>query len=110
MFRIFSLAFLMLALFCCVAPAADLSALLEDFYGGLADIIENNMDEPQNCVREVDAYYQDNQALVYQIQEETANVMAQAAPMMQGMMDDYQSAKSEEELRAMESPEAGDVL
>ncbi len=100
MLRILLVAFLMLGLLCCVAWAEDTAGLLNRFYAGLSDIIESNMGDPEGCVREVSAYYQNNQALIAQIREVTEKAMSQAAPMMTEMMEQY-SSMSKEELEAM---------
>lgn len=106
MFRAFILAFLMVAMLSFVCLAEDLSKITDRFYAGLADIIESNMDDPDGCVREVEAYYQNNQALIAQIREATEKAMTQVAPMMAKKMEQYGSM-SEEKLEAMERKYGG---
>lgn len=106
MFRAFILAFLMVAMLSFVCLAEDLSKIIDRFYVGLTDIIESNMDDPDGCVREVETYYQNNQALIAQIREAAEKTMTQAAPMMAKTMDQYESM-SEEELEAMERKSGG---
>lgn len=66
--------------------AQDLVSLTDKFYDGLSAIIERNMDNPINCLREVDSYYQDNQALIQKIRSETAKAMQKIEPMLQQYM------------------------
>lgn len=106
MLRTFILVLLLVSMLCAVSSAADLRALQDKFYVGITDVMERNMEDPQQCLRAVDKYFEDNQALVAQIRKETEKVMAQSAPMMQKMMDQYQSM-SEEELEALEKKSVG---
>ena len=106
MFSAFMLALLVLSLLGSIGLAEDLSKLTDRFHGGLADIIERNMDEPQRCVREVDEYYQDNQAIITEIRRKTEKAMAHVGPMMEKMISEY-SSMSEEELEAMEKKYEG---
>ena len=106
MIRTIVLAFLMVVILCFTSQAADLNKMSDKFYAGLADIIESNMDDASSCVVAVERYYQENKALVAQIREETAKVLAQSAPMMNKMMNEYMSM-SEAELEAMEKKYKG---
>jgi len=86
----------------------NLHDLSEKFYSGLAGIIERNMDNPANCVREVDAYYRNNQALIKQIRSETAKAMQRIAPMVQEYMQAIDGSMSgsdfdEAKLRELDS-------
>ena len=49
--------------------AQDLETLAADFYNGLADIIENNMDNPNACVAAIEEFYAANQELIVQMRE-----------------------------------------
>ena len=105
MLRIFVLVVLLVSMLCAVSSASDLRALQDKFYAGITDIVQRNMEDPQQCLGAVDRYFEDNQALVAQIRMETEKAMAQSAPMMQKMIDKYQSM-SEEELQALEKKSA----
>ena len=91
-----------------VSRAENLQTLTERFYTGLADIIEQNMNSPQDCVSAVNRYYQNNQQTVEKIRRLTKEALEKAAPMMEKMapaMQDYQKryeSMSEEELEALE--------
>ncbi len=73
----------------------DLTKIADNFYAGLADIIEVNMDNPDKCLKEVEDYYQKNEATVKQIQMRVEEAMKQATPLV----DEYMSM-SEGELEA----------
>ena len=83
------------------ANAADAQTIMDGFYSGLADIIENNMDSPERCVAEVDRYYEANKATIEEMRRLTEEAMAQVAPQAMKIMDDYESM-SEEELAELE--------
>lgn len=90
------------------ASAENLEKIADDFYGGMAVIIERNMSSPDKCVSEVEDYYATNQATVSKIREEAKKAMEKAAPMMQATMDKYMSM-SEEELEALQSQKEGQL-
>ena len=94
-------ALLLIPMLSYVALAEDLGRMMDRFYGGLADIFEANMDDPEQALSEVNNYFEENQVLIVQIQEGTKKAMAQAAPKIQSMLDKYKSM-SEEELDALE--------
>ncbi len=73
----------------------DLAKITDNFYAGLADIIEANMDNPDKCLREVEDYYQKNEATIKQIRILTEKAMKQLTPLV----DEYMSM-SEAELEA----------
>ncbi len=73
----------------------DLTKIADNFYAGLADVIEANMDDPDNCLREVEDYYQKNEATVKQIRMSAEEAMKQVIPLV----DEYMSM-SEGELEA----------
>lgn len=73
----------------------DLTKIADNFYAGLADIIEVNMDNPDKCLKEVEDYYQKNEATIKQIQMRAEEAMKQATPLV----DEYMSM-SEGELEA----------
>jgi len=50
-----------------VAFSEDITKSIDKFYGGIADIIERNMDRPHECVEEVSKYYESNSKLVDKI-------------------------------------------
>ncbi|MFH1593210.1 MAG: hypothetical protein ABID09_00760 [Candidatus Omnitrophota bacterium] len=99
--------FLIMMLVSSVYGAEDIVALSDKFYGGLASTIERYMDDPDKCVSEVEAYYQNNQALAAKIKEATEKAMAQIAPMMDEYMEMSQKAMDEEmtdeEIMALEN-------
>ena len=73
----------------------DLTKITDNFYAGLADIIEVNMDDPDKCLEEVEDYYQKNEATVKHIRISTEEAMKQLTPSV----DEYISM-SEGELEA----------
>jgi len=81
--------------------AEDLKVLTDKFYAGVANIVERNMDNPDKCLSEVYKYYEDHQALVKQIREETEKAFAQIGTTMGEYVNKYASM-SEEELQALE--------
>ena len=80
--KILMLAFPVILMLNCICFAEDLTKTMDKFYAGVADIIERNMDNPKQCVREVDNYYAKNQATIAQIRKETKKAMEQVAPAM----------------------------
>jgi hypothetical protein len=104
--KVLFLVVLMLFILNYVGLAEDLNKLTDRFYTGLADIIETNMDSPNDCVRAVEKYYQDNQALVGKIRQATKEAMAEAAPVIEKMMNKYESM-GEEDLEAWEKQYQG---
>jgi uncharacterized membrane-anchored protein YhcB (DUF1043 family) len=84
-----------------VALADNLEEMTDKFYDGLATVIEKNSDNPDMCIKEVNAYYEKNQKTVEAIRIETEKHMKKSAPMMQKMMEKYQNM-SPEELEALQ--------
>ena len=80
-----------------IAAAQSLDSLTDEFYGGLADAIEQNMNDPDSCVAAVDNYFAANQDKVAQIRQEAEEAMKAIAPEI----DKYMSM-TEEEAAAME--------
>ena len=80
--KVLVLAFPVILMLNCLCFAEDLTKKMDKFYAGLADIIERNMDNPEQCVREVDNYYAANQATIAQIRNETKKAMERVAPAM----------------------------
>ena len=88
---------LSLCIACCsVCEAQDINKLADEFYAGLADIIERNMDNAESCVREVDAYYQANKDKVAYIRA----AAEKATEEISSKMDAYMSM-SQKELEAL---------
>jgi len=87
------LAFIMMGL----ATAEDTGKLVDQFYNGLASIIERNMDAPDNCVREVEKYYANNQGVVAKIRKMSEVAMARVS----ALGDNFDSM-SDEELEKLE--------
>jgi len=71
-----------------LAFSQNLTDSTDKFFNGLSEIIERNMNNPVNCLREVDTYYQTNQALVQKIRSGTAEAMKQIKPMMEEYMSE----------------------
>jgi arginine utilization protein RocB len=59
------------------------------------------MDSPDQCLADVDDYYQQNQATVDKIREQTEKAMAKVMPMMEKYQNKY-AQMSEAELEALE--------
>jgi len=73
-----------------VRPAAaeeDLWQLMNTFYNGLAHVVEQNMENPANCVRAVDKYYENNTATVEKIRILNARYMAKAETVMRNYQE-----------------------
>ncbi|MBL7157851.1 MAG: hypothetical protein ISS92_06835 [Candidatus Omnitrophica bacterium] len=85
--------------------AEDMTVITDKFYGGIADIIERDMDNPDRCLREVENYYHTNQRTVEKIRNMSEKYMKKAIDMAKK----YDSM-SEEELKAYERELPQDVL
>jgi hypothetical protein len=79
-----------------VAMAQELNRVTDEFYSGLAGVIERNMHDPESCVREVGNYFEANRDKVEFIRKEAAKAMEMIAPEI----DKYMSM-TEEEAAAM---------
>ncbi len=99
--RIFIFTFSTILMLGGVLQAEDLNTIADGFYNGLAEIIERNMNAPDNCVTEVDNYFQANQATVRKIREISKKPMEQAMDRGMAIMEKYKSM-SEEELGALQ--------
>ena len=53
--------FLLICLLSSNGSAEDAETFMERFYDELADIIESNMDNPDECLTEVERFYENNQ-------------------------------------------------
>ncbi len=95
-FKHFMLLCIFLAIFNGIVTAQQINSVTDEFYNGLADVIEKNMDVPEDCIREVDNYFTANQDKVELIRREAAKAMEQIAPEI----DKYMSM-TEEEAAAM---------
>ena len=101
---------LLLAVVLCVGVfvgqlrAQDVSRLADEFYAGLADIIERNMNAPDNCLAEADRFYQTNQDKVLAMRKAAEKAMQQAAPLMEKYM-----SMSEQEAEALANKQQGGV-
>lgn len=84
------------------SAAEDLAQLVDKFYGGLADIIERNIDDADVCLAQAKEYYENNQDLVKVIRDESAKAMQQAMPLAEQLMN-----MPEEELARLGSQQAG---
>ena len=100
--KVFTFAFLLISLLTCAPQAQeDVNMLIDEFYDGLADVIEYNMDDPDQCVIEVDEYYVENQATVERIRRMMEEAMVKVKDMMDGFTPEYGSM-TEEEMEALE--------
>jgi hypothetical protein len=106
MWKTLALALLMIAVLGSVAAAEELSKITDNFFAGLAEVIEGNMEDPGECLGQVEEYYRQNQATIAKIREETAKAMALAAPMMNEMMQ-ASFSQDEEKLKALEKKYQG---
>jgi hypothetical protein len=85
---------------CGAVYAQSLDAMTNIFYQGLIPIIERNMNNPSQCLSEVDQYYVNNKALIEKIKAKTGEAMKQMAPMMEKYMaavEDSMSGKQIDE-------------
>lgn len=64
------------------AQAEDAAVLMDKFYDGLAAIIERNMNNPKQCVSEVNNYYETNRATVEKIRKISAEAINKGMAMM----------------------------
>lgn len=87
----------------------SLAKLTDEFYGGLADIIEQNMDNPKACVGAVEDYYQANENRVTQIRsgirdffEEMASLAEKSTTMP---AEEFKAFAAAEEARLKEISE-----
>jgi len=74
----------------------DVGSIADELYSGLADIIENNMNDADACIAKVDNYYKANQDKVVAIRTAVEKAIEQASPKT----DEYMSM-SKEELEAL---------
>ena len=72
--------------------AENASQAMDRFYSDLARIIENHMDQPDEAVRQVKAYYRTHPGDVDQIRQHTQSAMSQGM----AMMNQYASMSDEE--------------
>ena len=77
----------------------DIGVAIDKFYGGLARIIENNMNAPNKCVEEVSLYYAKNDRSVEKIRNLAEKNMEAAF----AMKDQYGAVSTE-------NPEALDLM
>ena len=85
-----------------IVSAQDLNKITDKFYTGLAEIIERNINNPGECVREVENYYQTHQEEVRQIRQQAEKAMEQIAPQI----DKYMSMTEEEAAALAEKQKA----
>ena len=100
--KIFCVGVFVFLAFQALSQAVDIKALTDGFYGDLAEIIERNMNNPEQCVAEVQNYYNTNQDKVAQIRQESEKAMQQIAPQMEKYM-----SMTEEEAEAMSRSNVG---
>ena len=75
---------------------------MDNFYGGLADIIERDMEQPDRCVSEVDDYYIANQSTVKIIRETTQKGLSRATAALEKYKEDAAGEMTEEELEGID--------
>jgi len=97
-----------ISLYCVILYAADINKTTDEFYLGLALIIEHHMDNPQACVQAVEAYYQENQSTIQKIRTSAQEALEKSGPMMEKMMNNYMTM-SEEELEELEKQQKGSM-
>ena len=90
--KIFVAVLVGISLLASISLAQDLNQVVDQFYAGLADIIERNMDNPDQCVREVEDFYAANQETVNKIRQAAQEAMKELSPMI----DKYKSMTQEE--------------
>jgi hypothetical protein len=73
---VFLAGLMILCLLSCNVLAEDAKTFMERFYAELADIIERNINNPEQCVTEVERFYEDNQGKLSQFMEEAKRVAA----------------------------------
>jgi len=73
----------------------DVMTKAEKFYNGLGSVIERNMNSPDKCIKEVNAYFAKNQETVNQIRKASEGAMAKMGPMLSNFssMDEAELAK-----------------
>ena len=81
-FKIFVLSSFFAFSIICAGAAQEINKISEEFYSGLADIIEDNMNNPDACVAKVEDYYQANQDKIKEIRAAAEKAMEQMAPQM----------------------------
>ena len=89
--KVLIFAFLAMVTLSPTLKAEDMNTITDKFYNGLAEVIERNMDSPDNCVREVDNYYEANRATVEKIRK-TAE---EHVPQAMAMLDKYKTMGDE---------------
>ena len=88
------------SLFLCIHlfAAENLATLTDKFYGGISDIMEKNMNNPDKCVREIDKYYGDNNTTILKIRKLTEENIKKAVEFAKNFKDapieNYEKAKS----------------
>jgi len=75
--------FLYISLSCATFAEESFDQITDTFYGGLAEIITHNMNNPDACVKKVDDYYNNNKETINQIRTMSRRYMAQAKAMME---------------------------
>lgn len=80
--KVLIFAFLTMVALSSTLKAEDMNAVMDKFYNGLAETIERNMDNPDNCVREVDSYYEANRATVEKMRKRAEEYQPQAMAML----------------------------
>jgi hypothetical protein len=91
----FILGFLIIALLYSKGYSEDVKTFMEGFYDELADIIERNMNSPEQCVAEVERCYENNKEKLSQFMEE-----AKRSAASQGIsIEQKASLMTEEEIK-----------
>jgi len=97
-----------------VSFAEDLQQNMDTFYAGVSDIIERDMDAPDECVAAVDRYYQEHRDFIGRMRQETAKglkAMEQYVASSGELTDEKLIAMSEEMERKGAKPrEASPVM
>lgn len=83
-------------LFVFAVQAEDLVGATIEFYSGLAQIIEDNMDDPDSCVSQVREYYRSNQDEVLILRKAAKD----ALDRMSGVYGKYSQRDSDSQMEA----------
>ncbi|MFH1856032.1 MAG: hypothetical protein ABH836_02230 [Candidatus Omnitrophota bacterium] len=102
--RFLVMIFLGLFILTAVVKAQDLQMLTDDFYMGLAEVIENNMTDAEGCLNDVNNYYEENSFLVEQIKEEAKKTLNETLPLMEEYTEET-VASNESDLSSVEIEE-----
>ena len=96
--RIFALSLLLVTTLNSFSRAEDMTNTMDNFYDGLATVIQDNMSDPGRCAEEVDKYYKRNQKII----EKVHKMIEESGKRKEGMAGKYESM-TDEEIEAFEN-------